>query len=525
MTLSSDIIIIYDEKSRKKNEKDITDVFERVKRKRISAGENKEFFLKKEENNNMIPKDIKKKKNYKGMIRAEEILFNNKKKFSKKKILEGKLPKKNISDGKLREKSIQEDLLLEKGAQAGLLAEKGVLDDVLEKNNVPEDLPKDKSSKKRAKDEKKNCEKTLSPKFLSEKKLTDKDFSKSTNIIDDSSNSSALTGNTNDLNKKNIQKREKSNDSLSLIDIPFVIGGDNLTRNSQYLRKFSNDKISKNDKKKYKRKGKGTKMDDPNNNYGPNKDMSSSEDVAEIEKKLPSLEEPMELAFVPYQFIFPIIIRKKMFGELRTLNCSFAETSFVRMKSLVNQVVRLFPVLDCKKGKLLSGLLEFKSYNLIFLYRFKEYESILRKEDKKEYLESLSNGTPFSRNNKLEEERLEIFQFQIENKVNFFYIENGEDLTFALKRIILFKETSYVPKVKKFSDDREGFLINMLKTIPGISKNVSTAIAKKFGRLEDIIKCKDFSGIRVFDDDGKKFRVVGKKQSDLIVNMLKKETK
>lgn len=300
-------------------------------------------------------------------------------------------------------------------------------------------------------------------------------------------------------------REDVSNLSISLLDLPFKIREDDDEKNLRYLKRFEVGEVSK-------------MRDDE---QGVNEDIVIKQNVDVESNNIFSCDagsDTVDPVFIPYHFSIPDILKR--YGNDLKLNFNFHNENSVIIKDLESMAERSFPVVNCTTE--LKNMSNYKTEKLIFLYNMKNLEKNIRKKAKDSYLSSLEKRTLYQDANELTTVKQDLFNFQMENSSNFICIESANDLLIALKNIIRYKESVFVPKVKKYTDKNK-FLMNMLEFIPGISKNVSRTIVDTYKSLRDIVECEDFSKLKVFDDEGSSFRLVGKKQSDLIRDVLSKE--
>ncbi|ELQ75683.1 hypothetical protein THOM_1355, partial [Trachipleistophora hominis] len=294
-----------------------------------------------------------------------------------------------------------------------------------------------------------------------------------------------------------ISKEEATNLSISLLDLPFKIGQYNEEKNLQYLNKFKTGEINKiNDKER------------------GDENIVTQENAETLNNNIFGNDvgiNTLDHVFIPYHFLIPDTLKK--YRKYLQLNFDFHGGNSIIIKNLESQTEESFPVLNCITE--LKSLRNYKTERLIFLHNLKNLEKQIKKKENSNFLSSLENRTQYQSENEFSAIKQELFSFQMVNKVNFIHIENANDILIALKNIIRYKEAVFVPKVKKCKDKNK-FLMNLLEFIPGVSKNVSRAIVNTYKSLNDIVKCENFCDIEVFNDEGSSFRLVGKRQSDLI---------
>lgn len=150
---------------------------------------------------------------------------------------------------------------------------------------------------------------------------------------------------------------------------------------------------------------------------------------------------------------------------------------------------------------------------LFFICNREKYKRKLKSEQRINFKKSLKNNVKFEDADAFETLRQEYFQYQIDKKCNFVYIDNGESLHRSLKSIVSFLQTNdeFIPKTKKV-ETKQKFIEAFLAAIPGVSTNLALQISLKynsFSLLQKALEDKDkFCIINMDDVSGQTIRVI-----------------
>ncbi|ELA42676.1 uncharacterized protein VICG_00428 [Vittaforma corneae ATCC 50505] len=115
----------------------------------------------------------------------------------------------------------------------------------------------------------------------------------------------------------------------------------------------------------------------------------------------------------------------------------------------------------------------------------------------------------FTEDSILKELKMKYLEYQIENHINFIFIEDSQFLHSQLRSLISLRKEKdrYTPKTRKFCEyQKREFLKNILETIPGVSQNISNAILGKYSDVNSVVKGllnkELFMSIKVIDENG-----------------------
>lgn len=128
--------------------------------------------------------------------------------------------------------------------------------------------------------------------------------------------------------------------------------------------------------------------------------------------------------------------------------------------------------------------------DLVFIFGAEKFKQEQAAEIKKRYKEAVKNRDLTEIPDLYAEKRRKFIEYQIENKVNFVFIESSEFFHRQLKSLvdIIRKNDIYVPKTKKFTvNDKYGYLKNLLMSVPGVSQSIAVCILDRFPNLESLI--------------------------------------
>lgn len=149
--------------------------------------------------------------------------------------------------------------------------------------------------------------------------------------------------------------------------------------------------------------------------------------------------------------------------------------------------------------------------DLIFIMNREACKSKWKAEQARTYKEAVSKSTKFTIENRFKQLKEKYIDYQLERKVNFAFIENADHLHTQLRSLITLQQTQskFVPKTKKFQEGcGQGFLRNILESIPGVSRDVSNALLDKYGSFEALergLKCKEeFLSVIIKEENGRR---------------------
>lgn len=180
----------------------------------------------------------------------------------------------------------------------------------------------------------------------------------------------------------------------------------------------------------------------------------------------------------------------------RILTCEYEHFSFGDKSKLSNEV------------KATGGRATNRG-EIVFVFGRERFKNRCKVEQNKKYKESISKSLKFTEDNIVKELKMKYLEYQIENHINFVFIDDSQLLHTQLRSLVSLRkeESRYIPKTRKFSEDQKReFLKNILETVPGISQSVSNAILEKFSSMNSVVKGlldkKMFMSIRMSDEHG-----------------------
>lgn len=143
------------------------------------------------------------------------------------------------------------------------------------------------------------------------------------------------------------------------------------------------------------------------------------------------------------------------------------------------------------------GIFEYEKFNfnkesgMIFLYGRDAFEKRYRTEQKKKYKESVTKKIQYNVEDEAKMLRKRYQQYQVYYNINIVFIEGGDNLHSNLRSIARMskEEKMYVRKTGKYDEStKKEFLANIIGLVPGISYEVSKAIIKTYGSLNELIE-------------------------------------
>lgn len=287
-------------------------------------------------------------------------------------------------------------------------------------------------------------------------------------------------------------KKIESESSFSFLEIPFK-NKSNINKNKEYYKKLVNDS---DDKIKYNFKN--------NKENIIHEDTNQDEIQENINSKIVSQNDIYDPIFLGYEIGIPFLFKRYL--KKQKLNFNF---KYVNKNSIIisdsSKIIKEFPVIYYKEihenenvienvletnlNDKLSGkdnsniyynkLIFDNDINSIIIFKKNNYVKKLKKLENQKYLESIREGKKY----KPEKINLKEYKLQIKYRLNFYYMENLNDLEMIIKSVI--KKSSYVPKVKIARSGSE-FVYRFLQNIYGVGKNTAKLISEKIESLSGL---------------------------------------
>lgn len=226
--------------------------------------------------------------------------------------------------------------------------------------------------------------------------------------------------------------------------------------------------------------------------------------------------------FYRYDFIIPP--KLKRFVKNAPFRFSLGTSCFLEILESGNPKVML-EVLDFKD---LGDNFRAKTETVIVVNR-KLFRQKLVAEENQSYKNAISQKMGYERRkDRFKEISTRAIEYQVRSRINFLNVDGRDDFLREMKCIVksFSAQDGYIPKVKTFLDDQKGFASYVISMIPGISKNVASALVERFENLcliNDFVKSCDkqeLESIEVWNDDRSQQRSLGAKQARLIKSFL-----
>lgn len=191
---------------------------------------------------------------------------------------------------------------------------------------------------------------------------------------------------------------------------------------------------------------------------------------------------------------------------------------------------RTFKVTRCRSNECVYAMdvLDFgeevpenQSTSVVLVINRSSCRSAVRVKQDCEYRAAMGEGRRYSRASDAYVERMNVlYRLQIQNGMNFIFVEKPQDLLDAMKAVLkhLSSKREYIPKTKTFGVQRRTeHLQNLLQSIPGIGKSVASCLSVQFKTIKELhafLRKDDGSmrEFRVWSEDNRHFRILGEKQ-------------
>ncbi|WUR02932.1 crossover junction endonuclease EME1 [Vairimorpha necatrix] len=242
--------------------------------------------------------------------------------------------------------------------------------------------------------------------------------------------------------------------------------------------------------------------------------------------------------------IYPFILEPTFTNMY--LEISYKLEDLIKKIKLINFTYKIinednirFVNINTKETILELGVCEYEKINFINIYRMNlfivlnklKYKKKITSRNNKLYKQNIEKSTNIQIKNEYEELKKEIYDKQVNNNINFIFVENENDLFRELKNILKFLsiEKKFTPKIKTFKNGREAeYMEYIISQIPGIGKCVAKNISERFlslAKLNAFIQehRNELSEMIIEDSENKKCRKLGEVQADKIVRIFMSE--
>lgn len=240
-----------------------------------------------------------------------------------------------------------------------------------------------------------------------------------------------------------------------------------------------------------------------------------------IKQVLPAFYDP---TLLNYKFIIP----QKMLYMFKNINAALyyepSNNNKIEILKISNHLHLTFDLLEYGDDLIFNTQIVFFIFKKKYIRKYKQKEATT-------FLRSLEERHKFCSDNKVNEYKHKLFLKQVEENVNFYFIESYNDLLVSLKAIVnsLERKVEYCLKVKRFKKDQKNeFLEYIVKNVPGIGKNVAQAVSNEyecFYLFYQALKRGKVDEILVYNDDKSVQRRISSKQLLILKNsFLSKES-
>lgn len=163
--------------------------------------------------------------------------------------------------------------------------------------------------------------------------------------------------------------------------------------------------------------------------------------------------------------------------------------------------------------------------NIVFVINRKKYIRTNKLNQNKLYKQCIEDSTKYICDSEIKKYESNLKVKQIEENVNFFYVETDEDLVQNLKAIVKNYDIkkNYYKKMKSFKEPNK-YLEYVIGSVTGIGSNVGKSIAEKFEGVCDFYEYMVAEGaeigkleeFEVYNEDRTCVRKLGNKQANIL---------
>lgn len=156
---------------------------------------------------------------------------------------------------------------------------------------------------------------------------------------------------------------------------------------------------------------------------------------------------------------------------------------------------------------------------LVFILGRQKYKAAQKAAQKKAYMACVDSGIAYEGADLYKSMKRRYLEYQVDTGRNFVFIEDTETLHRQIKNVVtvLNRKERYVPKVKTFGEEQKNaFLMSVLRNIPGVSENVARSIHRKYPTFKalrgDLINNREaLVNLVVCDSTGQNTRPLGER--------------